>query len=169
MNPCGTWERVKPTPFPRTMGVSESFTYTEPVPVAGVRYQYFVVEVDANRNQVHVSDVYCEPCVASAGCPASAVPMTQGTVADWGRTLVIAPCAGTTCFDSYYAADPEIADQLRPYLGTGAVLRVFGQGGCGSIEGCAVTQIDRIEIVPSCDMVVPARHTTWGQVKVLDK
>lgn len=165
MSDCGPLTRVNAEPFPRTLGITQSFTYTETPPAMGVTFQYRVITVDASRQEIFIDYSTCEgaSCMSWASCPAFSAPLTQGTLTDLGWALNVNPCAGT-CYFPYYFYGPK-ADELRPYAGTGTVLRLYGQAGCGSVEGCAI-DIDHYDIAP-CSGPTPEHRSTWGRVKVL--
>ena len=161
---CAAFVRVNTNVYPRTPGVTETFTYTEAAPASGTTFQYWVVMVDANRQAVYLDPVSCD-CSAHYGwasCPAFSAPLTQGTLHDLGWALNVEPCAGT-CYSGFYFTGPR-ADELRPYAGTATVLRLYGSAGCGSVEGCAI-DIDHYDIM-ACGPT-PVHSSTWGRVKAI--
>lgn len=162
ISPCGAFVRVNEQPYVRTLGVSESFTYTEVTPLSGRTYEYRVVLVDASRQEIPAGQVACE-CFARNGwasCPEFSAPLTQGTLEDWGWALFVHPCAGS-CYDAFFFSGP-LVEELRPYVGTGAVVRFYGAGFCGTVEGCELNPIS-YEFVP-CP-ATPALRSSWGRVK----
>ena len=119
--------------------------------------------VDAFRNPVYPGAPYCWPCSAwdNAGCPASTIPVTQGTIEDWGWAVAITPCQ-YSCYGYAYVEGPA-ADQLRPYAGTSTTLKLYGDMYCGTVEGCSL-QLDRYEVA-ACNITVPVRPRSWGGLK----
>ena len=57
---CGPFVRVNATPYPRTPGASEAFTFTEVPPATGTTYNYEVILVDASRQQLFLDPVACD-------------------------------------------------------------------------------------------------------------
>jgi hypothetical protein len=160
---CGAFLRVNAATYPRS-GVTETFTYGETPPSPGTTYQYQVILVDANRQQLFLDPASCD-CSAHDGwasCPDFSAPLTQGTLSDLGWALLVQPCPDG-CSPSVYITGPQSLP-LKPYAGTSEVLRFYGQTACGSIEGCALT-IDHYELA-GCGPTPVARHT-WGQVKAI--
>jgi len=165
ISPCSRFVRVNAQPYARTPGVTETFTYTEAPPTSGRTYEYRVVLVDANRQEIPAAQVTCE-CYARNGwasCPEFSAPLTQGTLTDWGWALFVQPCAGS-CYDSFYFEGP-ITDQLRPYAGTGVSVRLYGSGFCGSVEGCAMN-VAYYDFASPCGPTVALR-SSWGRVKAI--
>ena len=161
---CSAFVRVNAQPYARTPGVSESFTYTEAPPTTFRTYEYRVILVDANRHEIPTSQVACE-CFARNGwasCPQYSAPLTQGTLEDIGWALIVHPCAGT-CYDSFYFSGP-LAEELRPYAGTGTGVRFYGSGFCGTIEGCAMNPA--YYQFMACD-ATPVVRSSWGRVKAI--
>jgi hypothetical protein len=160
---CGAFVRVSAAPYPRGGG-TESYTYTETPPAPDITYQYEVILVDANRQPVVLDPASCD-CSAHDGwasCPEFSAPLTQGTLLDIGWALLVQPCADG-CSPGVYITGPQSLP-LKPYAGTGEVVRFYGQTACGSLEGCALT-IDHYELA-GCGPTPAARHT-WGQVKAI--
>lgn len=165
---CDAFVRVNAQPFVRTPGISQSFTYTETPPATGVLYEYRIILVDAGRNEVVIgaSDCDCAGRDARVSCPEYSAPVTQGTLSDWGWTLVVSSCPGS-CYPSciYGEMGNALYDELRPFAGTGTVLRFYGAVFCCTLEG-PVLSIDHYDVAP-CETVVPVRTATWGRVKAL--
>ena len=87
----------------------------------------------------------------------------MGTHQDLGFLFVI-PCPGT-CYSSVYLQGP-VADQLRPYAGTNAVFRFWGDNIiCGGVEGCSMN-VDHWEQAEDCG-VTPTASTSWGKLKTI--
>jgi hypothetical protein len=158
---CGPFVRVNDQPYPREPGQSYNYTYTESPPERRTTYMYRVIAVDANRQQLSVP---CEwPCLGYtwASSPRFSAPATQGTLSDWGWALFITPTA-STCYGSFYF-EGYWAEELRPLVGTGTVVNLYGSPACGTIEGCAIG-VDHYDIV---DRPVPVRAATWGRLKAI--
>ena len=79
-----------------------------------------------------------------------------------GWALYVAPPA-STCYEGFYF-EGRWAGELRPYVGTGAIVNLYGSPGCGNIEGCALA-IDHYDIVGSPP--TPVRASTWGRLKAI--
>jgi hypothetical protein len=161
---CGDAMRINPDIIPRVVGQTHDFTLLDTTPAAATAYVYRVQLVDVDRNPLVLIHPDCEwPCSAPAysEVPALSAPYVEGTVsADWGWTVVVSQCDG--CWGSFYV-DGAASQQLRPYLNTGRIVRLWGQPGCGSTEGCGM-QVDHFELLGSCTPV-PARTRTWGDLK----
>jgi hypothetical protein len=161
---CGAFVRLNATPYPRTPGASESFSYTETPPASGTMYDYQVILVDASRQQLFPGPQTCD-CVAHDGwasCPEFSAAITRGSLIDIGWALYIQPCPDA-CSQSFTISGPQ-ADALRPYAGTGTVLRFYGQAACGSFEGCSLN-LDRFDLGTCAP--TPVRRSTWGSVKAI--
>jgi len=157
---CGSFVRVSSSPFARTPGATEGFTFTEAAPSQGTTFKYRVIPVDASRNEVNLG-ANCEFCAPNGwvSCPELSAPLTQGTLTDIGWALLVNPCAGS-CYDAFYIS--PIPESLKPFAGTDTGLRLFGSAGCGTVEGCALT-VDHFDVV-NCGPV-PALRASWGRVK----
>ena len=155
---CGPYVTVNPQPFPRVGG---EYHYFDTV-ATGTMYEYRLIFVDANRQEVSVPD--CYDCVRGGwgSCPNFSAPVTQGTLEDFGWALFLTPCPGS-CYYYFYFEGPFV-ETLRPYAGNGTVVRLYGTPLCGTVEGCAI-QVDHYELA-NCG-VTPARRSSWGQVKTL--
>jgi hypothetical protein len=165
ISPCSPFIRVSAHPYPRTPGATENFTYTEVPPISGRTYEYQVVLVDANRQEISPGLLACE-CYARNGwasCPEFSAPLTQGTLEDWGWALHVQPCPGT-CYDAFYFEGPLVAE-LRPYAGTGVPVRLYGSGFCGTVEGCAMN-VAYYDFLSPCGST-PALRSSWGRVKAI--
>lgn len=164
---CGPFVRVNDTPFPRTVGATQTYTFVEPAPASNTPLEYQVIYVDANRQPLSLTWPDREPTggneVAWVSCPDQSAPVTEGFLVDWNWALSVDPCPGS-CYPSVYFEDPTLIEELRPLVGTGKSVRLFGQAGYGSIEGAAM-QVDRYE-VSDC-IATPTRSTTWGHLKLL--
>jgi hypothetical protein len=160
---CGAWERVNPAMIARTPGVTQSESFLDTTPVPATTYEYRVRLVDANRDFVYFAAPDCMwPCnpPAYAMCPDLASPVIEGTVSEWGWAVLVSGCTNG-CWGTAYVENP-LADELRPYVGTGQSLRVFGHAACGTMEGCAM-QVDHFEL-GDCGST-PARRSSWGALK----
>ncbi len=170
LDPCEPWTRVTATPYLRTPGISESFTYVEAAPAAQTAYEYQVILVDAGRNPLLFPITECDcwnGSFAWVSCPLFSAPLTQGTLTDGGWALYVNPCPGS-CYSACYLEGPlapSLEQELRSYLGTGTVLRFYGTLACGGVEGCGL-RLNHFDVAP-CGSVVPATRSTWGQIKVL--
>lgn len=160
---CSAFVRVNATPYPRTPGATETFTFSEPAPVRHALIEYRVVPVDAARQPVQLYAYECDGCALPGyvTCPDLSAPLAVGKVTDLGWAVMVMPCAGT-CYTSFYVPNPT-ADALRPYLGTASAVRLFGTPACGTLEGCTLT-LDHFDVT-TCDAIVPARASTWGSIK----
>jgi hypothetical protein len=94
-------------------------------------------------------------------CPALSAPVTRGRLVDWGWTIAVQPCL-EGCYAPAYLVAPWPAE-LDAYVGTQAVISLYGDMGCGSVEGCGV-MVDHWQ-VGTCD-IVPVAPATWGRVKI---
>jgi hypothetical protein len=144
--------------------VTQSFTYTEVPPASWRTYEYRVVLVDADRQEIPSAQVACE-CFARNGwasCPEFSAPLTQGTLEDWGWALLVHPCPNS-CYDYFFFSGP-LADELRPYAGTGAAVRLYGAAFCGTVEGCEMNPA-YYELMP-CGATAALR-SSWGRVKAI--
>jgi hypothetical protein len=162
---CGPFVRVNAEPFPRVLGATESFTYREAAPAPMTTFEYRLAYVDANRQPVVLGVSACDDCafaLAWASCPQYSAPLTQGTLGDWGWALYVQPTTGT-CYESFYFDDPRAVEELRPYAGTGTTIRLFGEGFCGTVEGCGM-RVDHYEAVEG---PTPVHRSTWGHLKVI--
>src|SRR5437867_2535350 len=142
--------------------MSQSYTYVDVPPAQETTYEYRVILVDANRQQLDPGGL-CGICASEAwvSCPENSAPLTHGTLYDEGWALFVIPCAGS-CYPSLYF--PPRVD-LRRYAGTDTTVRFYGRASCGSVEGC-VMLIDHYEITP-CDVSTPTRSSSWGHLKVI--
>lgn len=167
---CAAGTRVNATPFPRTPGVTESFTYLEAAPSLQTTFDYQVVPVDSARNPLTFSPAECQ-CGGPmshgwASCPPNSAPLSQGTLTDLGWAIYLMnPCPGS-CYGLFYVSQPEMIQQLRPYAGTGAVVRLWGTAGCGDIEGCGAS-LDHWDLAACPSTAV--RTTSWGRLKVIHR
>jgi len=165
---CGDPIRVNATPFPRTPGITESFTYSEAAPSPQTMFDYQVVPVDDNRNQLFISPADCQ-CGGPtshgwASCPPYSAPLSQGMLADWGWAVAIAtPCPGS-CYMPFYVSDHARMDELRPHVGE--VARFFGSTACGDIEGCGAN-LDHWDLA-ACPSTA-LRTTSWGRLKAIHR
>jgi hypothetical protein len=160
---CGDAVRLNAEIIPRVVGQTHDFTFLDTTPATATAYVYSVKLVDADRNILYMIHPDCEwPCSAPAysEVPALSAPYMEGTVADWGWAAFVQGCAG--CWGSFYVSGP-VGQQLRAYANTGQVVRLWGQPGCGSTEGCGM-QVDHYELLGLCG-ATPARHETWGSLK----
>jgi hypothetical protein len=156
---CGEFETINADVIPRVIGTTTYYFGGTP-PSPGTLYEYIVRPVDLDRQLVLIP-AFCQPCVAYETCTPLTTPFTAGTLTDVGwAVFVMNPCP---CYPPAYVENPQ-ADAIRPYAGTGATLRLFGQPGCGTVEGCAL-HLEHFEIVPSCE-ITAASARTWGQVKI---
>lgn len=156
---CDSWVRVTAQPVPRASG-SQQCEYSEPVPEQRTTYEYRAVPVDAARQPVEL--VQCWPCtgVDWVSCPGQSAALTVGTLTDWGWALYVQPCA-ESCYVHFYFEGAMVA-QLRPYVGTGTVLRLYGVARCGTVEGCSmvVTGYDIGSCAPTS-----VSGVSWGRIK----
>lgn len=162
---CGAWTRINPDPFPRTPGVSQSLTFVDATPVPATMYEYAVHLVDASRNDVLFGPPECgSPCAPPAFgcCPEFSAPLVVGTVIDWGWAVFIQPCANG-CWPAGYVNGPLDAS-LRPYIGTGQVVAIYGSTTCGTMEGCSI--VPEHFTFTDCGPT-PSRRATWGKLKTI--
>lgn len=157
---CEDFVRVNDESIPRLAGQTHTRYYGEVIPATGTLYEYRVIAVDASHQQVFLPG-FCGPCNVFQECPPFSTPVTIGTVEDWQWAVAIIPCPGT-CYPAAYIENP-LADQLRPYAGTGTTFRFFGNVGCGTVEGCSL-QPDHWELT-TC--VTPTVTRSWGRLKTI--
>ncbi len=158
LDECDTWVRLNDEPYARQSGNYE-YTYTD-APAAGHAYEYRVWLVDVNREQVSVAPCDCH--LRAFATLDFTTPISQGRLIDWGWAAGIEPCLGS-CLP--YAYISPVPTELVPYVGTNTTLRFYGTMACGSVEGCSL-QLEHFN-VSACDVVIPARRTSWGQVKTI--
>ena len=160
---CGAFVRVNAEPFPRVFGATHAHAYVEVPPLPGVTYQYRVILIDSERNEISLgSDCDCGASEGWAGCPDG--PLTVGTLEDLGWALLVTPCP-ESCYGGFYFEGP-LVEELRPYAGSESVFRFFGEEYCGTVEGCGmdVTSYELSACGP-----VQAASTTWGRLKALHR
>lgn len=164
---CGDWVRLNPEIVPRIVGQTHGGVFVDASAGSSVTWEYRVVPVDAAHQPVIMLSPDCEPpCVplSWASCPEASAPIALGRVTDHGQPggfIFIEPCAGS-CWGSFYLGGP-LLESVRPYAGTGTVLRFFGVAGCGSVEGCAL-EVQAFE-VSNCS-ITTAPTPSWGQLKL---
>ena len=164
LDDCNSWTRVNAAMVPRPAGMGYSqHQITDTPPLSNVMYEYRVDFVDALRNPAICAGL-CGLCsrYSRASVPALSAPITHGRIEELG-TIAILPCANS-CYSPFFIWEPEVADQLRPYAGTGETIRFWGYESCNGFEGCAL-QVTNWEVAGSDE--TPARRSTWGQVKTL--
>jgi len=160
LDDCDTWVRLNDQPFARQAGDGDyQYSYVD-APSSGHAYQYQVRLVDVNRQEVSVAPCDCH--LNAFVTPELTTPISQGRLIDWGWAAGIEPCLGSCLAYAYISPVPS---ELVPYVGTATTLRFYGTMGCGSVEGCAL-ELDHFN-VSACDVVVPTRRTSWGQVKTI--
>ena len=162
---CGGYVTVNAQPFPRVQGESQSFTYDEVPPATSTMFEYRIVCVDADRQPVQLDYAACEGCAFALGwasCPLHSAPLTVGTLEDWGWALSVHP-SDPACYQSFYFDQSAVVEALRPYAGTDATIRFYGDGGCGTVEGCAM-RVDRYEVANG---PTPVRAASWGRLKTI--
>lgn len=157
---CDGYVRANEEIIPREVGTTHTVYWGEPTPAPGTLYEYRVIAVDANRQQLFYPG-FCAPCDVYQECPQLSAPVTVGTLVDETLWLRVIPCPGT-CYPAPYFDGP-IADALRPYAGTNTTFRFFGTVGCGGVEGCSMN-VDHWELT-SC--VTPAATHSWGRLKTI--
>lgn len=157
---CNEYVRANDQIIPREVGTTHTVYWGEANPGIGTLFEYRVIPVDANRQELFFPG-FCSPCVAYQVCPPYAAPVTVGTLMDLGWALVVLPCPGF-CYPSGNI-EGALADQLRPYAGTGTAFRFFGDLACGGIEGCGLT-VDHWEFT-TC--VTPTATRSWGRLKTI--
>ncbi len=157
--------RVNAEPFPRALNQSHSYALDDVPPDAATLYEYRVELVDAQRNPVSVQSWECDPCASQAwaAVPDQSAPVAIGTLIDGGWTLILNPCSGT-CFTALNLENGCCIDELRQYAGTSAIVRLFGQAGCGSIDGCSIA-VDHWDL-GACVTPIPTIPMTWGTLKL---
>lgn len=166
---CTPYQRVNAAPFVRTPGQTQTFDYEEPAPATGTMFQYRVILVDANRQEIYLESYVCD-CnrVAWASCPDLSAPVVEGTITTLGGggaiPLMIQPCPGS-CGTTFFIWDPAKAAALQPYAGTGQAFRFFGVPGCNSFEGCSISPDHWDPTV--CDPSLPTTRSTWGRVRAI--
>ena len=96
MEDCGPWVLVNAEPYPRIVGQSFSYAYTETAVSRRTLYEYKVFAVNAARQQLLTM---CEaPCsgYGFASSPRHSAPSARGTLIDSGWTVYVEPC-GCCC------------------------------------------------------------------------
>lgn len=164
---CGEWVRLNPEIVPRVVGQTHGGVFVDASAGTAVTWEYRVVPVDAAHQPVIMLSPDCEPpCVplSWASCPEASAPIVVGRVIEFGSPggfLFIEPCAGS-CWGNFYVTG-ALLESVRPYAGTGTVLRLFGVGVCGSVEGCSV-EVQSFEL-SNC-AITPAPSSSWGRLKL---
>lgn len=161
---CG-YERVNTEIIPRTVGESHSRTFVDVPPSTHLTFEYRTVPVDASHAPVPMPFPDCEsPCVPSgwASCPPASAPITVGILHDMGWALYVFPCVDA-CYSSFYFSGP-MADELRTLGMVGSVVKLYGTGMWGTLEGPSLqpTAWEPGECGPT-----PNRATSWGRVKTI--
>jgi hypothetical protein len=167
LDDCSHWERVTAQPYPINSGTpipdgynTYQYQHTDHPP-AGHSYEYRLRFVDANRNEVPRGP--CDCSISSyVSTPQFTTPIYHGRLRDHGWAAYVDPCVESCGPPGYISPIPEA---LVPYLDTDTALNIYGRAGCGSLEGCSIS-VDHFEVVV-CDDIVPARRTSWGQVKTI--
>lgn len=157
---CEDFVRANNEIIPRLAGQSHERYWGEVIPSTGVVYEYRVIAVDADHQQIFLPG-FCAPCNVYQPCPQLSTPITIGTIEDWGWAVAVMPCPGT-CYPGAYIQNP-VGDPLRPYAGTGTAFRFFGAVGCGTVEGCSMGP-DHWE---AATCVTPTVTRTWGRLKTI--
>ena len=160
---CGAWVRLNDAPFPRVVGQTHGGSLLDTPPATSTMYTYRVFPVDAQHAPVALLYPDCDPPCSPpvfASCPDLSAPTIVGTVSDWGWAVFLTPCANG-CWSSCYVNGP-LAGPLRPYIGTGQVVCVFGRMACGTTEGCSLTP-DHFEL-GECG-ATPVQRGSWGRLK----
>jgi hypothetical protein len=118
---CGPSVRMNVDPFPRVVGATHSYTYSDFSFSPGTTYQYLLVMVGANRQEVLLDPVSCDCGFGNrygwASCPEFSGPLTQGTLMDWGWALYVQPCANS-CYSGFYFTDPQPVHTPAPIPGS---------------------------------------------------
>lgn len=161
---CGEYEMLNADVIPRAFVTTTQY-FGGVTPYPGKEYEYIVRPVDADHQLVAIPG-FCLglSCNAYATCAPTTTPAVIGTVVDWGWAVAINPCPGS-CYPGVYLENSAGGDALRPYAGTSTTVRLFGVVGCGSVEGCSISQLDHWDLGP-CDGITPTSSHTWGQVKI---
>lgn len=163
---CSPWVRLNAVILPREPGATHGGTIVDAPPAPLVTWQYELRPVDADRNVVHLIGGYCEPpCAANMweSIPRLAGPVTVGRVAyETGAGMLLVPCSDG-CWYPFVVPEPG-ASLLRPYAGTDAVFRFYGDEFFGTFEG-SYLYLDRFE--PAGCGPTPAARPSWGRVKTL--
>jgi len=157
---CDAYVRANEQSIPRLAGQTHTRYFGEVIP-AGHLYEYRVIAVDANHQQLFLPGGFCSPCDVYPSCPPASAPVTVGTLHVEGLWLRVDPCPGS-CYPFPYLDGP-LADQLRPYAGTPTAFQFFGSVACGGVEGCALS-VDHWDF-SSC--VTPTGTRSWGRLKTL--
>jgi hypothetical protein len=162
VNPCGAYVRVNAQPFPRLPG-SHGHTYVEAAPGTQTMYEYRVIFVDSNRQEIQLSSSDCFWCGRNgwASCPLYSTPITHGTLQDLGWAIFVSPCSG--CYAGFGL---EPTPELRQYAGTGEALRFYGQAQFCDFEGCFLG-VDHYELA-ACPQT-PVRKQSWGGIKAIHR
>lgn len=161
---CGAWTRVNPAIVPLAPVPTGNYQISDTPPLPNTMYQYEVRFVDASRHTPGCAGL-CGICQvrAHASAPNLSAPVTRARIVDWGWTVALVPCANS-CANHYYVTTEEMANELRPYAGTGESFLFWGTEVCGSIEGCAL-EVAHYQLAP-CD-ITAARSMTWGRLKTI--
>jgi hypothetical protein len=158
---CGSYVRLNAQIIPRTPGIDESFSYTDASPAQPALYEYLVQPVDAGHQPI--APPGCMVCEGQdfVTCPDLSVALTEGTLQDLGWALFVDPCP-SSCYPGLYFTGPS-ADALRPFAGTGAAFRFFGNAYCGTVEGCGM-EVASYQAIGACGSI-PTEPSTWGKLK----
>jgi hypothetical protein len=145
------------------VGETHTTVHTDPLPASNVTYEYLVVMVDAQRQDVGYPDVFNDDN-GFASCPAQSAPIATGTIDyDLGWAVQFSSCDDSPCTLFGYIEGP-MAEELRPFTGTGTPLRLYGDVHCGTVEGCSIA-VDRWEFGECGTTGVPPRLATLGRIK----
>lgn len=159
---CNEYVRANDQIIPREVGTTHTVYWGEANPASGTVFEYRVIPVDANRQELFFPG-FCSPCNVYQECPPFSAPITVGALVEpisgW---LFVEACPGT-CYPAPFISPGPVFDQLQPYAGTGTTFRFFGRVGCGGVEGCSI-EIDHWQFA-SC--VTPATTQSWGRLKTI--
>lgn len=152
------------------------------IPRTGATQSYTYVYHPESWNVTDYFDFSVEPVTATfqsiyglfgaydrSGCPLETAPAVMGTIEDLGWAVITVPCLGYGCGGLALVKEPW-ASQLRPYAGTGQAMLLYGEVNCSPIPeagvGCNIT-LQHFELIDCPTLPVPARRSSWGQLKVM--
>lgn len=154
--------------IPRT-GATQSYTHVyHPAPWNVTDYFDFTVEpVTATYQSIYgLFGAYDR-----SGCPLETAPAVMGTIEDLGWAVITKSCPWYGCGGLALVKEPW-ASQLRPYAGTGQAMLLYGEVNCSPIleagVGCNIT-LQHFELIDCPTLPVPARKSSWGQLKVMHR
>jgi hypothetical protein len=157
----GASSRLTDQPWSRVLNQSFIREYVDADVQPGVKYEYRVVGVDADRNMYELwsfCPVFDTPPYVFASC--GLAPIAHGTVSSAAEWVFFNSC--DPCFNVRgiaFGGPPG----LEAYYGTGTQLLLYGNVVPTLLEG-NVFYIQAFEVLPCTNAV---SSTTWGGVKTL--